>query len=133
MKYLALAVLLLGVVACGDSPTSPADSSISGTWSGSILTSSSGLDTVTLSLAQTGSTLSGSWSSLFPNPAINSGGQVSGLKSGISVNVTMLPSQPTACPFTFTATLSNTTTMSGTYAAVNCTLAISGTLTLYRQ
>jgi hypothetical protein len=44
----------------------------------------------------------------------------------------LTPSVPTTCPFNLTATLSGTT-MSGTYAAYNCTVAESGTFTATKQ
>jgi hypothetical protein len=122
--------ILIGILAClagaacGSSPTSPSDASISGTWSGP-----SGSQFVTVTFNQNGGSLQGTWST---SPVIN-GGQLTGSKTGAGVQMTLSPSNPQNCPYTITATLSTATAMSGTYASFNCTVAISGSISLNKQ
>jgi hypothetical protein len=135
LPVVVVGILLLGAIGCSSSPAAPTPSSedISGTWSGSILTTN-GLNTISMTFAESGASLSGSWSSLFPsNTAVNSGGQLTGSKNGANVAVTLTPSNPLNCPYTFNATVGTLTSMAGTFAAFNCTVSSSGQLTLTKS
>lgn len=133
MKYILLVVAVLSLSACGSSPVTPSSEDMSGTWSGTQNTTL-GQNTVSVSVSQSGSSLRGTWSSLFPSsPNNNNGGQFTGTKSGASVSLTLTPSVPTNCPFTFTGTLTTVSNMSGTFAAFSCTVSNSGTLSLNKQ
>ena len=127
----ALVLLSLCLVAaqCTDSPTSPS-ASLTGTWTGTIQDSLVGAGTARVTLAQSGSSLSGTWS--FTAGADTNSGSLSGSVTGSSLSAMLTPSVPTSCPFQVTATI-NGNTISGTYAAVNCTVPISGSLSLTRQ
>jgi len=83
-----------------------------------------------LTISQSGSQLSGSWQIGFGTGV--SSGSLEGTANGDSITAQLYPSDPTACPFNVTATLSGDT-MNGNYAAFDCTGAISGTLSMTRQ
>jgi hypothetical protein len=119
--------------ACGSSssPTGPSTHSVNGTWSGSItsnLAVGSGPATVTLS--QSGNRLSGTWSVI--GPTSPDSGSLTGSVDGSAVSVTLSPSVPTGCPYTATMTVSGNS-MTGTYAAFNCTASIAGGIALTKQ
>ena len=119
---------------CGSSaPTSPSTQSIAGTWSGSIInTTPAGQPNgnVVLTLAQTGSTLSGTWSTTYPtSPSSNNAGTLTGSLSGSGASFTLSPSNPTLCPYSATATVTGSS-MAGTFAAFNCTIAVAGSFSV---
>ena len=126
--------LILGlamVAACDvDSPTSPSGS-LAGTWTGTVIDSLVGTGTIRITISQSGSTISGTWASTFPDPADNNGGTASGTLSGSSLSATLTPSNPSSCPFNVTATVSGNR-MTGTYAVFTCTIAVTGSLELTR-
>lgn len=121
-------VLLLGglATACSDSPTSPGATSIVGNWAGTLSDNFAGTGTVAFTFAQSGSTLTGTWSTTYTNAGFNNGGSISGTISGSSVTAVLSPSVPTTCPFNVVGTRSGSS-LSGTYAAFNCQVAVSGT------
>ena len=119
---LLLCTMLLG---CGGSPSSPsaAAANLSGTWAGPLTSTLVGNGTVQVTLNQSGSSLSGTWLSTFPDPSNNNSGSLSGTVNGSNVSATLTPSDPTNCPLNVTATV-NGNVMTGTYAAFNCTVAV---------
>jgi len=135
LGLVVLAVLLSVSIACGDSPTSPSAASISGTWSGSITDSVAGPGAVRVSFGQSGTSLSGTWSStFFQNPSNNNAGTLSGNVNGSSVSALLTPTVPGNCPFQVTATANGSQTqMSGSYAAVSCSISVSGGLNLNKE
>jgi hypothetical protein len=139
MKYLIVGILLLGVTACGGSTTSPSDASVTGSWVGAINNTALGREDVSVTLAQSGSTLSGSWLTAYETtPAVNYSGQLSGTKTGAVISVTLTPAAlyaGNACSYTYNSTLSTATVMAGTFASFGCPNGIvdSGTLTLTKQ
>ena len=108
--------------------------SFNGTWTGPITSNIVGIPTgtATVTLTQTGSSLSGTWSTVYPDPMINNSGSFSGTASEMSLSGTLSPSDPTSCPYTVNATVSGNL-MSGPYAAFNCTAVISGSISLTKQ
>jgi hypothetical protein len=126
-----LAVLMLTTAACGgDSGNSPSDI-IAGTWNGTITSNISSPGHVTTTLTRSGSRIGGTWSMSDGDGNSNSG-SVDGTLSGSSLTLTLNPSDPTTCPFNVTATI-NGSSMSGTYAAFQCTVSLGGSLTLTKQ
>ena len=126
-----LGLCLVSARCGGDSPTSPsAPVSLTGTWTGTIQDSLVGAGTARVTIAQSGSSLTGTWS--FTAGGDTNSGSLSGSVTGSSLSVTLTPSVPTSCPFQVTATVSGNT-ITGTYAAFNCTVAISGSINLTRQ
>src|SRR6267143_57525 len=89
-----LAVALL-VSACGGSSVSPSSENISGTWTGY---SASRNVNFSMSLAQTGSTLSGTWSDNGTH-----GGTIQGTKLDVNINVTLV-GNASSCSLSLTGT-----------------------------
>ena len=135
-RRLVLCVCVIGAVAfsaCdGHSPTSPSSTTVTGTWTGSIASTLSGPATARVTLAQSGSSITGTWfvtSDIDPSAA--NSGTLSGTIAGSALSLTLTPSDPRTCPFDLTATVSGNRLV-GTYAAFNCTVAISGAIDLTR-
>lgn len=130
MNRALIVTVFLFVAACGGgatAPSAPSTASIAGTWSGTVTSNiEAGAFPTRVTLAQTGSNLSGTWSS-----GANSG-SLTGALNGSGVSMTMEPSDPRTCPFRMTATVAGSR-MTGTYAAFNCTVAASGGITMTRQ
>lgn len=130
-------VVLLAIVvsACGGKNTgttpSPA-SALTGSWAGQANApgSPAGTASVAATIAQSGATLSGTWLTNYANPIYNGSGTLAGSVTGASLSLTLNPSVPTACPYNVTATTNGSSTIDGTYATVNCTVALGGTFTL---
>ena len=121
------------VTATPDLPE-PQQFSFSGTWTGPITSNFPGIPpgTATATISQTGSSLSGTWATVYPDPTFNDSGSFSGTASGMSFSGTLSPSDPNACPYTINATVSENL-MSGTYATFDCTFAVSGSISLTKQ
>ena len=148
MRHLALvSIIVLGLSACGGdnkSPTSPTPIppppppppfSFTGTWTGPITIAGAELPpgTATVTITQTGSSLSGTWSTVYPTePPLTTSGAFSGTANGMALQGTLSPSDPDLCSYTINATVSGTV-MTGTFATVNCTGSESGTVMLTRQ
>jgi len=133
VRAFLVAALLAGVsIACGSSsPSTPSVPSIAGNWSGSVASTYVGNGTITFSLAQNGTTVSGQWATTFPGQPPN-GGSASGSVSGSTLTVRLTPGSPGLCGFNTTATV-NDTSMSGTYAAYNCSVPDAGTFTVTKH
>jgi hypothetical protein len=78
-------------------------------------------------VTQKGSELAGTWQAEF-NEGTN-GGSAVGVVNGNEVVLELHPSQATACPYNVVATRSGDT-LSGNYSAFNCTVTVTGTLTI---
>jgi hypothetical protein len=50
-------------------------------------------------VTQSGTMVSGTWSSAYQKPIPNSGGQLFGSKLGTSITINLTPSVPTSCPY----------------------------------
>ncbi len=126
----ALAVL---ASACGSSgPSAPAASDLSGTWSGTVSDAVTGQGTARLTITQSGSSLAGTWTTTYANAANNNSGSLTGTATGANVTATLIPSSPTACPFTATATRSGNA-ITGTYTTFNCAVAVTGSISVSKQ
>ena len=139
--YVVAGLMILAVGCGGDSPTTPTAPtpppppfSFSGTWTGPITSNVPGVPpgTGTVTITHTGSSLSGTWATVYPDPTINAAGSFSGTASGMSLEGTLSPSNPTECPYTINATVSGNL-MTGTYASFNCSGALSGSISLTKQ
>ena len=141
----SIAVLALCITAaCGggnSSPTAPTPTppppppfSFNGTWTGPITSNVPGVPpgTATITITHTGSSLSGTWATVYPDSTFNTAGSFSGTASGMSLEGTLSPSIPTECPYTINATVSGNL-MTGTYASFNCSGVLSGTISLTKQ
>ena len=86
-------------------------------------------------IAQSGTSLSGTWSTTFTNAGNNSAtlsGTLTGSISGSSVSMSLVPSAPTSCTIPMTATVSGNS-MSGTYVSANCSVPDSGSINLTEE
>ena len=120
-RRVAIAVALMLVTACGGGSTSPSPTpalNLAGTWTGSWQFVTSGatiVETVTATLTQTGSTVSGTWTS-----ESGATGQISNLAAQASVSGSLTISQPTLTGPTCTTT----TSVSGTASASSIDLTV---------
>lgn len=133
MRRLFIGVLLLGAFACGgkNSPTAPS-TSLSGTWLGTVTAAGFPAGNVRMTIAQSGASLSGTWGTTYQDSTLNGSGSLSGNVAGANVTVVLSPSIPTSCPFNVVATV-NGSTMSGTFAAFNCSVTSSGGFSVTKQ
>jgi len=127
--FVLCVALAVGTAGCGDG----GGVSLAGTWSGPIQDSFAGPGTVDFTIAESGSVLSGTWLAVFADPAHTNGGTFSGTFDGHAITITTVSSVPTACPFLVTATLQTQHRFTGTYAAFNCSTAVTGSLDVTRH
>jgi hypothetical protein len=131
---LALVIIGLSLPCCNrDSGTRPTRSEVvagaqtAGSYSGSVQNTFQGTGVMHMTLAQSGSTLSGTWSATFLGV-----GLLTGSVSGNSIAVTLLPDNPTPCPdYNATATLEGNR-LTGAYTSLNCPRAVAGDLVALR-
>ena len=103
-------VLALAFVGCGnDSPSSPTAPtpppppppfSFTGTWTGPITIAGGDLPpgTATVTITQTDSSLSGTWSTVYPTePPLTTSGAFSGTANGMALQGTLSQSDPDLC------------------------------------
>ena len=131
---IAAAVLLVACAA--KSTTAPAQFNVTGGWAGTVSDALLGPGTLSLSLAQTGDSVSGTWSSAYPDTLHDIGGSVVGHVVGSKLVILLKPLSPPTCqygPFEFTATETGGTELSGTYQAVQCIVADSGSIAVTIQ
>jgi hypothetical protein len=134
-RYVAFVfVLALTLTSCGgDDDGDNPSGSLTGNYTGTIQDSLAGAGTLQATLSQAGSSLTGTFQTTFANPNNNGSGTISGTVNGTSVTLIITPSVPTACPFNATLTQVSSTQITGTYTALNCTVAESGTVNITRQ
>ena len=127
-----LAVLVLVLAACGTAGGGGGGGSINfaGSWSGELVDSSIGAGRVQAHLTQSGTDLGGTWQSEIAD-VVNSGSAI-GVVNGSDIILELIPSNPTTCPFRLVGTGTGNS-LTGTYAAFNCTISVGGTFTLQRQ
>ena len=134
MRRLVLAALIVaGLSGCGraDGPTAPSVIQVAGTWVGTITSHQfGGIGPARVTIAQSNATLAGTWSAT--GPGGSDGGLLSGLVSDSGVAFTLTPNVSFNCPLAVFATV-NGNQMTGTYTALNCTVPVSGGLTLTKQ
>ena len=117
---------------CGSSPSSPSSTSIAGTWTGSINDSAYGAGSVRLTFNQSGGPLTGTWSATFANGVLTNTGSLSGSMNGSDISAVLTPTDPLACPYNVTATRTGNT-ITGTYAAFNCTASVTGSVNVTKE
>ena len=127
----AALVLVGALTACGGDSSGPAAFSYSGNWSGMLNDSIGGAGTTTVTMSQSGTQLVGTWQTTFAAGGTNSG-TLQGTVRTNDVLIELYPSDPSTCPFALVAQRSGST-LSGTYAAFNCTVAVSGTMSITKQ
>lgn len=131
MRRIALVSLIAALlVACNDT-TGPSDSTLSGSWDGSVTDSQSGTGTLSVSLSQSGQALSGTWQVTYGTA--NGSGNLTGAVNGANLALTLEPTSQNDCTVNVTATVTGST-MSGNYSMSNCSSSgENGTLKLTRQ
>lgn len=107
--------------------------SLSGNYVGTVQDSIAGPGTMQATLVESDASLSGTLHITFPNPRHNNSGAIRGTISDATVMLTFTPSVPTSCPFTATLIQASAAQLTGTYAALHCQTAVSGTVALTRQ
>jgi hypothetical protein len=122
-------VAVVGLILAGCSATAP--SSVAGTWTGSLVDALAGPATLQYTLSQSGSSLTGTWSSKFPAAANPVTGTLAGTLSGSTVTL-ILAINNSSCQESVTGTVSGST-MTGTYSDDNCGAGDGGTFTLQLQ
>jgi hypothetical protein len=132
IRAICFVAMSLCLSACDDQPAGPTGPDITGTWTGTLNDSLAGVGTVRLTIIQSGSRLSGTWASTFQDPTFSNSGTLTGTYSGTSATITLTPGGQGACPFRVTAT-PTATAITGTYAAVNCQIAIGGSVTVTKE
>jgi hypothetical protein len=128
----------LALAACTAKPsTAPGSGDINSNWSGPISDALLGNGTLSLSLVQSPSdSVTGTWMTTFPDPNDDLSGPLAGNIKGSTLSAVLRPSNPPTCqygPFDLTASLAGTTSMTGTFATINCTIADSGTFSVTKQ
>lgn len=124
------ALALVALAACGGSSTSPSgDIQVAGTWSGSI-TRSNQTSPARITIAQSGAVVTGTWNA--SGPGGPDSGTMDGSVSGKAVSMVLRSSVPVNCPYNVTVTVSGKE-MTGTYAAFQCSIVVSGSIALTRQ
>jgi hypothetical protein len=131
----------LALMAAGcDNKTTEPSGTFTGTWAGTINDSVSGLGTARLILTQVGAGVTGTYTTTFPNAALNRAGTASGTATGATAAIFLTPSAVTVCSGSLTlsgtmgASVTLTSTkMTGTYSVLGCTGAATGTLDLTLQ
>jgi hypothetical protein len=124
MLGVLLCMIGLGLVGCGGDDD---EETVSETFRGTIQDSLAGPGTITVTLVQTGSTVTGTFQISFA--AGTSGGSLSGTSDHDTFMLIFTPSQPLACPLNVTATIEDDE-IQGTYAAFNCPVVQTGSFTL---
>jgi hypothetical protein len=134
MKRLVFILFALSAAACGSDSSTAAPTSatlnMSGTWSGGISDSLAGPGTVRFSLSQSGNNVTGTYATAYPIG--NGGGSFTGTVAGTSLSGSITQSVAGVCPFTVNANVSGST-MSGTFAAFNCTGVETGSFSVTKQ
>ncbi len=125
VTHCVLGLLLLAASACGPNPNAP--TSLTGTWTGTVVSSFFGDQPFQLTLTQSGGSIAGSYTVSTPGFATSGSGSLTGTVQGTSLSL-VLPTG--SCLRTWTGTWSGTT-MSGTYAATGtCGSPDTGTFNL---
>lgn len=119
----------LGLVLAGCGATAP--SSVAGTWSGSLVDDLAGPATLQFTLSQSGSSLTGTWTSKFPPAANPVTGTLTGTFSGSTVNLVLVVGS-SSCQEAVTGTVSGST-MTGMYTYDCGGSSDAGTFTLNLQ
>jgi len=117
-------VMILG---CGGD-----ESSLTGTWTGTITDNLAGMGSLLLTISQTGGQLTGTWQATFTNSTNNNSGTLAGTVDGDAIALTLTSTQPQACSFTAVANRDGDDHFTGTYADSNCVRVENGTFDVRR-
>jgi hypothetical protein len=134
LRLALIFVLLVATVGCGksSSPASPSPPSLTGTWVGPGFFTG----TLTFQLAQSGTSLTGPWTSTQTNPPPLGGGEtipgpsgtLTGSANGSSVSITFAEKSGPTCPFPIVVSAAvNGNQMTGSYATQNSSCSPSFT------
>lgn len=126
---------LLAVAGCSGTSTTPsATALLPGNWAGTVSDSYFGAGSVTVTFAQSGSAVTGTWSSTYAaSTSPSRAGTLSGTLTGVSLdavftpNVSFVPSVPSSCPFRVRATLGSAEAV-GSYASMSCNVFQQGSI-----
>jgi hypothetical protein len=105
----------------------PSNGALSGNYTGTIQDSVLGAGLLVFSLTESGSTVTGTYSTQFPAGTIS--GSISGTvnNNGASLSATLTPSASTVCSSNLNGTISsNSSNISGSYAAIACPASETG-------
>jgi len=121
-------------VACGsDIITDPTPTSFAGTWNGTVTDSLCGTGTFQGVLLQSGSAVTGTGSVTFTKIGCSGiHGSLNGTVSGAVLQATLQSSDPQYCSLGLSVATSGST-ITGTYAAVNCSYTQTGSVSATRQ
>ena len=126
------ALILVGALAaCGSGGGGSTAFNHSGNWLGTLNDSVGGAGTTAATMSQSGSQIVGTWQTTFLAGGTNSG-TLQGVIRTNDVLIELYPSNPSTCPFALVAQRSGST-LSGTYAAFNCSVSVSGTMSMTKQ
>ena len=128
-------MIVLGATLLGLSGCDHRNDSLTGVWSGAFRDSLGALGGGSFTFTQqSGALVQGSWKVFFQTfgalAKFNNSGTLTGMLEGNSITGTL--SSQGACPFSLQATRSGTQ-MSGTYAAVDCAVAETGSFDLEKE
>jgi hypothetical protein len=131
--FLIAAAAVLAACAAKSS-TAPAPAEVAGSWTGPVTDALLGSGTLSFSLAQTGDSVTGTWSINFADSTKDIAGLAAGDVSGSTISIRLKPSNPPTCqygPYEIAAsvTTSGTSVISGSYSTVQCANGDSGTFT----
>jgi hypothetical protein len=87
---------------------------------------------VRITFNQSGGPLTGTWSATFANGVLTNSGSLSGSMNGSDISAILTPTDPLTCPYNVTATR-NGNTITGTYAAFNCTASVTGSVNVTKE
>jgi hypothetical protein len=130
-------LFVLLAAACGDdAPTEATPATLTGPWSGAVEDDVAGDGVISLTFAQSGASVSGSWSTEFPAASTRNGdGAISGILSGSTLTATLFVSSDPACTLTLTGVVAGSaqTTMAGGYTSDGCDSERAGSFTATRD
>lgn len=87
---------------------------------------------MTFSLVENAGSLSGTWSADYTNGSSQSG-SINGSLSGDGITALLTPGVLSECPYKAAGTRKNDNSIGGTFAAINCSVSVSGTFSLQRE
>ena len=129
----ATAMMTVGCGGVAESPTAPTGSrSVSGEWSGSGTSRDGTSFSAHVTFAQSGPSLSGTWSMMseYGGALV---GTVASDSIGDSISATLKPRVPGGCGFSLTLMRRDVKRLDGQYAATDCTVAENGPISLSKE
>lgn len=132
VRILAVILTLLTLVACSNPGGGGTTTfNYSGEWVGTVDDYAVGKGEAKVSMTQVGMDVFGNWV-LTKDGVIMNSGDATGVVNGDDVALELRPSDPTTCPYNVLVTRSGNT-LSGTYTAFNCTVALGGSINLIKK